>query len=73
MIGGDADAIRRLNPIFKTLVPGPGDSKRTAGRSGNYDTAEQGYLHCGPSGASHFVKMVHNGIEHALMAAPELP
>jgi len=69
MIGGDADAVRRLDPIFKTLVPGPGDSERTAGRSGDYDTAEQGYLHCGPSGAGHFVKTVHNGIEYALMAA----
>jgi len=69
MIGGDADAVRRLDPIFKTLAPGPGDSERTAGRSGDYDTAEQGYLHCGPSGAGHFVKMVHNGIEYALMAA----
>ncbi|CAD7857448.1 MAG: 6-phosphogluconate dehydrogenase, decarboxylating (EC 1.1.1.44) [Olavius algarvensis Gamma 1 endosymbiont] len=69
MIGGDADAVRRLDPIFKTLAPGPGDSERTAGRSGDYGTAEQGYLHCGPSGAGHFVKMVHNGIEYALMAA----
>jgi len=69
MIGGDADAVRRLDPIFETLAPGPGDSERTAGRDGDYDTAEQGYLHCGPSGAGHFVKMVHNGIEYALMAA----
>jgi len=69
MIGGDADAVRRLDPIFKALAPGPGGSERTAGRSGDYDTAEQGYLHCGPSGAGHFVKMVHNGIEYALMAA----
>jgi len=69
MIGGDADAVHRLDPIFKTLAPGPGDSERTAGRGGDYDTAEQGYLHCGPSGAGHFVKMVHNGIEYALMAA----
>ena len=56
-------------PIFKTLVPRPGDSARTAGRDSDYDTAEQGYLHCGPSGAGHFVKMVHNGIEYALIAA----
>jgi len=69
MIGGDADAVRRLDPIFETLAPGPGDSERTAGRDGDYDTAEQGYLHCGPSSAGHFVKMVHNGIEYALMAA----
>ncbi|MCB2263855.1 MAG: decarboxylating 6-phosphogluconate dehydrogenase [Candidatus Thiosymbion ectosymbiont of Robbea hypermnestra] len=69
MIGGDADAVRRLDPIFETLAPGPGDLARTAGRSGGDDTAERGYLHCGPSGAGHFVKMVHNGIEYALMAA----
>jgi len=69
MIGGDANAVHQLDPIFKTLAPGPGDSERTAGRSGDYDTAEQGYLHCGPSGAGHFVKMVHNGIEYALMGA----
>lgn len=69
MIGGDAGAVHRLDPIFKILAPGPGDSERTAGRDGDYDTAEQGYLHCGPSGAGHFVKMVHNGIEYALMAA----
>jgi 6-phosphogluconate dehydrogenase len=69
MIGGDAGAVRHLDPIFKTLAPGPGDVERTAGREGDYSTAEQGYLHCGPSGAGHFVKMVHNGIEYALMAA----
>ena len=69
MIGGDADAVRHLDPIFKTLAPGPGDIERTAGRGGDYSPAEQGYLHCGPSGAGHFVKMVHNGIEYALMAA----
>jgi 6-phosphogluconate dehydrogenase len=69
MIGGDADAVRHLDPIFKTLAPGPGNIERTAGRSGDYTAAEQGYLHCGPSGAGHFVKMVHNGIEYALMAA----
>lgn len=69
MIGGETEAVRRLDPIFKTLAPGPGDIERTAGRTGAYDTAELGYLHCGPSGAGHFVKMVHNGIEYALMAA----
>ena len=69
MIGGDTDAVRHLDPIFKALAPGPGAIERTAGRSGDFDTAEQGYLHCGPSGAGHFVKMVHNGIEYALMAA----
>jgi len=69
MIGGDRAAVERLDPIFKTLAPGPGNIERTAGRSGDYDSCEQGYLHCGPSGAGHFVKMVHNGIEYALMAA----
>jgi len=69
MIGGDTRAVRHLDPIFKTLAPGPGDVDRTDGRKGDYSTAEQGYLHCGPSGAGHFVKMVHNGIEYALMAA----
>ena len=69
MIGGDTDAVRHLDPIFQTLAPGPGGVERTAGREGEHDTSEQGYLHCGPSGAGHFVKMVHNGIEYALMAA----
>jgi 6-phosphogluconate dehydrogenase len=69
MIGGDGEAVRHLDPIFKTLAPGPGEIERTAGRDGDHDTAEQGYLHCGASGAGHFVKMVHNGIEYALMAA----
>lgn len=69
MIGGAADAVRRLDPIFKTLAPGPGNLERTVGRSGDHDPAEHGYLHCGPSGAGHFVKMVHNGIEYAMMAA----
>jgi len=69
MIGGDTGAVHHLDPIFKTLAPGPGDIERTAGRRGDYGSAEQGYLHCGPSGAGHFVKMVHNGIEYALMAA----
>jgi 6-phosphogluconate dehydrogenase len=69
MIGGDSGAVRHLDPIFKDLAPGIGDIERTAGRSGDYDQAEHGYLHCGPSGAGHFVKMIHNGIEYALMAA----
>ena len=69
MIGGDTDAVEHLDPVFATLAPGAGDIERTAGRSGAYDRAELGYLHCGPSGAGHFVKMVHNGIEYGLMAA----
>jgi 6-phosphogluconate dehydrogenase len=69
MIGGEPDPVSRLDPIFAALAPGAGDIERTAGRSGDYSRAEQGYLHCGPSGAGHFVKMVHNGIEYALMAA----
>jgi 6-phosphogluconate dehydrogenase len=69
MIGGDADVVRRLDPIFKTLAPGPGDIPRTPGREKLGGTAEHGYLHCGPAGAGHFVKMVHNGIEYGLMAA----
>jgi 6-phosphogluconate dehydrogenase len=69
MIGGDTDAVQRLDPIFKALAPGIGDIERTAGRSGEHSSAERGYLHCGPSGAGHFVKMVHNGIEYALMAS----
>jgi len=69
MIGGPEEAVRRLDPIFKTLVPGIGDIPRTSGREQIGGTAEQGYLHCGPSGAGHFVKMVHNGIEYGLMAA----
>ncbi|WP_295879080.1 phosphogluconate dehydrogenase (NAD(+)-dependent, decarboxylating) [uncultured Thiohalocapsa sp.] len=69
MIGGDTDAVERLDPIFKDLAPGMGDIERTRGRSGEPTPAEQGYLHCGPSGAGHFVKMVHNGIEYALMAS----
>ncbi|HVX16269.1 MAG TPA: decarboxylating 6-phosphogluconate dehydrogenase [Pirellulales bacterium] len=68
MIGGPDDAVRRLDPIFKTLAPGVGDIPHTPGRSGG-STAEQGYLHCGPNGAGHFVKMVHNGIEYGVMAA----
>ena len=69
MIGGEAEAVKRLDPIFATLAPGPGAIPRTPGREGRGGTAEQGYLHCGPHGAGHFVKMVHNGIEYGLMAA----
>src|SRR5437762_4509882 len=69
MIGGPDQAVRRLDPIFKTLAPGAGEIPRTPGREELSGTAEQGYLHCGPSGAGHFVKMVHNGIEYGIMAA----
>jgi 6-phosphogluconate dehydrogenase len=69
MIGGEAEPVRHLDPIFKTLAPGRGDISRTPGRENSAGTAEEGYLHCGPSGAGHFVKMVHNGIEYGLMAA----
>jgi 6-phosphogluconate dehydrogenase len=69
MIGGEAEVVTRLDPIFKTLAPGAGDLPRTPGREKLGGTAEQGYLHCGPAGAGHFVKMVHNGIEYGLMAA----
>ncbi len=69
MIGGDAEAVARLDPIFKSLAPGAGALERTEGRSGEPSTSEQGYLHCGPNGAGHFVKMVHNGIEYGIMAA----
>jgi 6-phosphogluconate dehydrogenase len=69
MIGGPDQAVQRLDPIFKTLAPGRGDIPRTAGREKVGGTAEEGYLHCGPSGAGHFVKMVHNGIEYGIMAA----
>jgi 6-phosphogluconate dehydrogenase len=69
MIGGPDQAVRRLDPIFKTLAPGVGDVPRTLGREKVGGTAEDGYLHCGPSGAGHFVKMVHNGIEYGVMAA----
>jgi 6-phosphogluconate dehydrogenase len=69
MIGGEADVVKRLDPIFAALAPGRGDIPRTAGRDQIPGTAELGYLHCGPSGAGHFVKMVHNGIEYGLMAA----
>ncbi|MBV9079056.1 MAG: decarboxylating 6-phosphogluconate dehydrogenase [Methylobacteriaceae bacterium] len=86
MIGGEEAAVRRLDPIFATLVPGLGEVPRTPGRDGRDPRAEQGYIHAGPSGAGHFVKMVHNGIEYGLMqayaegfdilknaASPELP
>jgi 6-phosphogluconate dehydrogenase len=69
MIGGPDQAVKRLNPIFKTLAPGAGDVARTAGREKIGGTSELGYLHCGTNGAGHFVKMVHNGIEYGLMAA----
>jgi len=69
MIGGPGDAVGRLDPVFKTLAPGIGEVPPTAGREKIGGTAEQGYLHCGPSGAGHFVKMVHNGIEYGVMAA----
>jgi 6-phosphogluconate dehydrogenase len=69
MIGGEPDVVHRLNPIFATLAPGIGTAARTPGREKTDGTAEQGYLHCGPSGAGHFVKMVHNGIEYGIMAA----
>jgi len=69
MIGGETEVVRRLDPIFKTLAPGRGNSPRTQGREKAPGTAEEGYLHCGPSGGGHFVKMVHNGIEYGLMAA----
>ena len=69
MIGGPKPAVERLEPIFRTLAPGAGDVSRTPGREKRGGTAEAGYLHCGPSGAGHFVKMVHNGIEYGLMQA----
>src|SRR5712692_3771678 len=69
MIGGEKDTVKHLDPIFKTLAPGMGNVERTPGRGGKGGTAEDGYLHCGPPGAGHFVKMVHNGIEYGLMQA----
>jgi 6-phosphogluconate dehydrogenase (decarboxylating) len=69
MIGGERDVVQRLDPIFATLAPGAGNVERTPGREKLEGTAEQGYLHCGQSGAGHFVKMVHNGIEYGIMAA----
>lgn len=69
MIGGEEKIVENLDPVFAALAPGLGDIPRTTGKQGEPSQAEQGYLHCGPSGAGHFVKMVHNGIEYALMAA----
>jgi 6-phosphogluconate dehydrogenase len=69
MIGGENEVVGRLDPIFRRLAPGAGDIPRTPGREKDKGTAELGYLHCGPNGAGHFVKMVHNGIEYGLMAA----
>ena len=69
MIGGEDDIVTHLDPVFRTIAPGLGEEERTPGRSGEPSTSELGYLHCGPAGAGHFVKMVHNGIEYGLMAA----
>ncbi|MGW8310763.1 MAG: phosphogluconate dehydrogenase (NAD(+)-dependent, decarboxylating) [Thiogranum sp.] len=69
MIGGEDTVVAHLDPVFKTIAPGVGDVERTPGRSGEPSTSELGYLHCGPNGAGHFVKMVHNGIEYGIMAA----
>ncbi len=69
MIGGPEEAVRRLDPVFRTLAPGRGGIPRTPGRPEGKGTSEEGYLHCGPAGAGHFVKMIHNGIEYGLMQA----
>jgi 6-phosphogluconate dehydrogenase len=69
MIGGDTPQVEHLTPIFQAIAPGVEAAERTPGRTGDPDHAEQGFLHCGPSGAGHFVKMVHNGIEYGVMAA----
>ena len=69
MIGGESETVSGLDPVFKLLAPGIGDTQRIPGRANRTSTAESGYLHCGPSGAGHFVKMVHNGIEYGVMAA----
>jgi len=69
MVGGEADVVKHLDPIFATLAPGRGDIPRTPGREKARGTSEEGWLHCGPNGAGHFVKMVHNGIEYGVMAA----
>jgi 6-phosphogluconate dehydrogenase len=69
MIGGEPNIVRQLEPIFRALAPGVQAAPRTAGRSGDVDSVEEGFLHCGPSGAGHFVKMIHNGIEYSIMAA----
>ncbi len=69
MIGGDQEVVERLSPLFASIAPGVGTAERTPGRSGDASPSEHGYLHCGPNGAGHFVKMVHNGIEYGIMAA----
>jgi 6-phosphogluconate dehydrogenase len=69
MIGGETEVVRRLEPVFSTLAPGAGSAPATPGRTAGESTADQGFLHCGPQGAGHFVKMVHNGIEYGMMAA----
>jgi 6-phosphogluconate dehydrogenase len=69
MIGGDKDVVHHLDPIFSALAPGLGNIERTAGRDGRDPRPERGYMHCGPNGAGHFVKMIHNGIEYGLMQA----
>src|SRR6476661_3232951 len=69
MIGGETETVTRLDPIFKTIAPDPGCAEPTPGRTRTDSTAQDGYLHCGPSGAGHFVKMVHNGVEYGMMAA----
>ncbi|WP_019447587.1 phosphogluconate dehydrogenase (NAD(+)-dependent, decarboxylating) [Cupriavidus sp. BIS7] len=69
MIGGEAEVVQHLEPIFRSIAPGVEAASRTPGRTGTPTSAEQGYLHCGPNGAGHFVKMIHNGIEYGLMAA----
>ena len=69
MVGGHDEAVAHLEPVLRTIAPGPGEVERTPGRTGDFGPEERGYLHCGPSGAGHFVKMVHNGIEYGIMAA----
>ena len=69
MIGGEDEVVTRLDPLFRTIAPGVATASRTPGRTGDPSAAEEGYLHCGPAGAGHFVKMVHNGIEYGIMAA----
>ncbi|HYC06473.1 MAG TPA: decarboxylating 6-phosphogluconate dehydrogenase, partial [Candidatus Binatia bacterium] len=69
MVGGEDEVVARLDPLLRTIAPGMAAAPRTPGRSGDPSSAEQGYLHCGPAGAGHFVKMVHNGIEYGIMAA----
>jgi 6-phosphogluconate dehydrogenase len=69
MIGGEQEPVERLDPIFRTIAPGVTSASRTPGRAGEPSSSEQGYLHCGPAGAGHFAKMVHNGIEYGIMAA----